>query len=99
MARSSPACLWPGRDSPKRPVSVAPETGATIRPSVHPPAAGAEGAGVLEGPGVLEGAGLLEGAEAEGAGAAALVAGPGVERFPPSSPPLSARRRSTTIRT
>ncbi len=50
-ARSSPAWRCPGRDSPNRPVSVAPLTGETIRPEVQPPAdvvgGGAVGAGVV----------------------------------------------------
>src|SRR6476620_2271453 len=66
-ARSSPACRCPGRDSPKRPVSVGPLTGETIRPEVQPPAdvvgAGAVGAGVVRlGAGVarFDGAGALD---------------------------------------
>ena len=66
-ARSSPAWRCPGRDSPKRPVSVAPLTGETIRPEVQPPAdvvgAGAVGAGVLcfgAGAARFDGAGALD---------------------------------------
>src|SRR4051812_50144679 len=50
-ARSSPACVWPGRLSPKRPVSVAPCTGVTIRPDVQPPATAGAGVGVEAGAG------------------------------------------------
>jgi hypothetical protein len=63
-ARSSPACVWPGRASPKPPVTVAPSTGVTIRPSVQPPAGGAPADGAGAGGGVADGAGVAAGFDA-----------------------------------
>src|SRR4051795_132202 len=69
-ARSTPACRWPGRDSPKLPVWIAPVTGCVNRPEPHEPPPD-EGAGADTGWAVAFGAGFGAGAGSSfGAGSA-----------------------------
>src|SRR3954468_4672968 len=60
-ARSTPACRWPGRDSPKPPVWIAPVTGWVDRREPHEPPPD-EGAGADTGWPVALGAGSGAGA-------------------------------------
>src|SRR4051812_32236351 len=88
---SWPACMWPGRDSPKVPVTV-PLTGVAIRPLPQPPLAIGAATGVVDSglagaawfdAGAVEGAGKEEDGEVLAGAGRVVVRGEEVDGEPP----------------